>query len=294
MGFATLKRAAAALSGAYREGRAYGQIATEERIAAYLVTRMGATYAAAHAALAATVPLLSSRPIADVLDVGAGSGAAGLAARAFFPEARFTMIERDAGLAEAGREWLPDAEWMTRDATRGGSFPPRDLVIASYSLFEMAPAGATTLALRLWEAAREAMIVIEPGTPQRFAWLLELRTALLAAGAHMLAPCPTPSPCPMAAPDWCHFAARVERTSLHRRIKEGALSYEDEKFSYLAVSREPVVRAEARIVARPQHQPGLIVLQTCTPAGLVTERVTKRDRERFRAARHAGWGAAWR
>jgi len=294
VGFSALKRAAAALSGAYREGRGAPHMGPGERTAAYLVTRMGATYAAACAVVAETAPMMDGREIASVLDIGAGSGAASLAVRRFFAEARVTLMERDAALAEAGRDWLPDAKWMACDAARAESFPPNDLVIASYSLGEMAPAGGTALALRMWRAARQAMIIIEPGTPQRFAWLLEIRAALLDAGAHIVSPCPAPSACPKEAPDWCHFAARVERSSLHRRVKEGALGYEDEKFSYLAVAREPVTPPATRIVARPQHYPGLIVLETCTPAGLVSERVSKREKERFRAARKAEWGDGWR
>jgi ribosomal protein RSM22 (predicted rRNA methylase) len=47
---------------------------------------------------------------------------------------------------------------------------------------------------------------------------------------------------------------------------------------------------QARIIRRPQHTPGLIELRTCTPAGLRTQQLRKRDREAYRAARHAGWG----
>ena len=36
------------------------------------------------------------------------------------------------------------------------------------------------------------------------------------AGANILAPCPHARPCPLAAPDWCHFSARVARSRLHR------------------------------------------------------------------------------
>jgi ribosomal protein RSM22 (predicted rRNA methylase) len=36
----------------------------------------------------------------------------------------------------------------------------------------------------------------------------------------------------------------------------------------------------------------LIELETCTPQGVRTERIAKRDRERFRTARQAGWGDA--
>jgi ribosomal protein RSM22 (predicted rRNA methylase) len=108
----------------------------------------------------------------------------------------------------------------------------------------------------------------------------------------MAAPCPGGGACPVIEPDWCHFAARVERSSLHRQLKGGDLGYEDEKFSYVALGRHAVEPAASRIVRRPHHQPGLIVLQTCSPQGLQSVRVSKRDRSRFRAARHAAWGDA--
>jgi hypothetical protein len=37
----------------------------------------------------------------------------------------------------------------------------------------------------------------------------------------------------------------------------------------------------------------LITLETCTPRGIESLRVAKRDRERFRAARQAAWGDAF-
>jgi ribosomal protein RSM22 (predicted rRNA methylase) len=221
--------------------------------------------------------------VESVLDVGAGSGSASLAARVHFPEARLTLIERDAALAGAAREWLPEAEIVRGDALQ--ALPPSDLVIAAYAFSEFGGAVA-----RLWAAARKALVLIEPGTPRGFTLIRDARRELLAAGAWMVAPCPAAIPCPIADPDWCHFGARVERSSLHRRIKEGELGYEDEKFSYIAVARAPVELAGDRILRRPRHQPGLIVIETCTPAGLVTRRVTKRDREGYRAARRASWG----
>jgi ribosomal protein RSM22 (predicted rRNA methylase) len=99
--------------------------------------------------------------------------------------------------------------------------------------------------------------------------------------------------CPIVDPDWCHFAARVERSSLHRRLKDAGLGYEDEKFSYVAVARDPAPAAQARVVRRPHHQPGLITIETCTPEGLRSQRVTKRDRDAFRRARHLSWGDPW-
>jgi ribosomal protein RSM22 (predicted rRNA methylase) len=289
VGFRAVKDAASAMSEAYRNSRAV-RLADPARTAAYLVTRMPATFAAAHAALRELRERLGGRAIGSVLDVGAGAGAASLAARECFPEARtITMVERDAALAAAARQWLPEAAVMLEDVIRITTPPPHDLVIAAYSLGEI----AKPLAARLWQAARVALVAIEPGTPHGYALILKVRKELLAAGASMAAPCPAATPCPLAAPDWCHFAARVERSSIHRRIKDGDLGYEDEKFSYIAVTREVVDLPQSRIIRRPRQQPGLIVLETCAPDGVRTVRAPRSDREAFRAARKASWGTAW-
>jgi ribosomal protein RSM22 (predicted rRNA methylase) len=284
-GFPALKRAATAISDAYREGKPT-RLTSDDQVTAYLLTRMPATYAAARAALA-ELPNLAIR---SVLDIGAGPGAAALATRDRFPEAStFTLIERDPSLADAAREFLPDAEILAADVTNVRELEVHDLVIAAYSLGEI----EHDLIARLWAAARVALVVIEPGTPRGAADITTIREQLLSLGAHMAAPCPAAMPCPLHEPDWCHFAARVERTSLHRRLKNAELGYEDEKFSYVAVVREPLSLTGARVLRHPQHRPGLIELELCTPAGPRHERVTKRDKDRFRAARKAGWGSSY-
>ncbi len=286
VGFTALKRAAAVMSQAYREGRT-ARLSDAERVAAYLLTRMPATYAATYSVLREVHRRLP-HPVTTVLDIGAGTGAASLAAQTWFPSAAVTMLERDSVLSQAARTWLPAAALLTADA-RTTPFPPSDLVIASYSLGEL----RESIAQRLWQAARVALVIVEPGTPAGFARIREIRAQLLQAGARMLAPCPAETACPIADPDWCHFAARVERSSLHRRLKDAELGYEDEKFSYVALARDAAPLAGARVIRRPHHQPGLIAIDTCTPAGLGTERVTKRDREAFRRARKLAWGDPW-
>ncbi|HXA50363.1 MAG TPA: small ribosomal subunit Rsm22 family protein, partial [Candidatus Acidoferrum sp.] len=187
------------------------------------------------------------------------------------------------------REFLPDAEILAADVTHVREFAAHDLVIAAYSLGEI----EADLVARLWAAARVALMVIEPGTPRGAAGITTIREQLLSLGAHMAAPCPAAMPCPLREPDWCHFAARVERTSMHRRLKNAELGYEDEKFSYVAVVREPLALTGARVLRHPQHRPGLIELELCTAEGPLHERATKRDKDRFRAARKAGWGSRY-
>jgi ribosomal protein RSM22 (predicted rRNA methylase) len=286
VGFTALKRAAIAMSEAYRDRR-LARLPDAERSAAYLVTRMPATYAAAHAVLREVRQRTGTRSIASVLDIGAGTGAASLAAREWFPDASITMLERDPAFAEAAHEFLPDAIRQLSDLPR--RLLSHDLIIAAYSLGEI----REPVAKLLWQSARVALVVIEPGTPQGFSLIRGIRAELLEAGAHMLAPCPAETPCPVADPDWCHFAARVERSSIHRRVKDAELGYEDEKYSYVALARGTVELPAGRVIRRPQHRPGLIVLETCTAGGLRTERVTKRDRDAFRAARKRSWGGDW-
>ena len=291
---ATLKSAAAALSDAYRgQGHArQANLSPAVRVAAYLAARMPATYAASHAVLS-EVRRLGATPIASVLDLGAGAGAASLAARALFPLDTLTLVEPDASLAAAGRELLPGAVWQSADLRHPAPLPPHDLVVAAYALGEVTPAEALAAALRMWQAARTAVVIIEPGSPTGFSLVRAIRARLLEAGAHMLAPCPTGGLCPMRDPDWCHFAARVERSSLHRRLKGAALPYEDEKFSYIALARSPLPTAPARILRRPRHAPGLVSLALCNGSRTTTVDVSRRDRAAFRAARAAAWGEPW-
>jgi ribosomal protein RSM22 (predicted rRNA methylase) len=286
-----LEKAAAQLSEHYRAGKATGKLRMDERerVAAYLVTRFPATYAAATAVLAE----VGEVDVESVLDLGAGAGAAALAARERFDSvARMTLVEADAATVAAGRAWLPDAEWVVGNCAET-SFAEHDVVMASYALGELKAAARGQVLERAWQAARRLLIVIEPGSTAGFGVVRECRDKLIASGAHTVAPCPGDLPCPVAGNDWCHFGARLERSRLHRRLKHGQLSYEDEKFSYAILAKDAVQPCAGRIVRRPLHQPGLIELTVCRGERIVVERVNKRDRNKFGAARRAGWGEAW-
>jgi ribosomal protein RSM22 (predicted rRNA methylase) len=322
-----LARAAEALSLRYRDrerggerqgGRSGATLAapltlTEIERLAYAIVRAPATYAAVASVLSELRQRAPALRLTSVVDLGAGPGAATwavLADRDADELERVTLIEQDRGFIDLGRRILGEiapamaasARWECADLRTRRELPTepepaRDLVIISYALGELDAAAATALIERAWSATGQALIVIEPGTPRHFAGVLAARDWLIRAGACIIAPCPHAVTCPMAGTsDWCHMAARVERTSLHRRVKGGDLPYEDEKFSYvIALRQHDHARPAARIVRRPEEASGRVTLTLCTPAGLTTETVLRGRGagDAFRRARKSAWGDAW-
>ncbi len=263
---------------------------TEVDALAYAATRMPATYAALRMVFAEIDA--GAFGIETVHDIGAGTGAGAWAVRDAFPGAaaapsKVTCEERDAAMSNLGRKLTPFAAWENPSNTAA------DLVLLSYVLGETDDPAA--LARRAWDSARKLLVIVEPGTTKGFTRIAALRNAF--AGASIVAPCPHALACPMqAANDWCHFAARVERTALHRQLKGGELSHEDEKFSYLILAKEPFPKpAYARIVRHPYIEPGQIQLSLCTPEGTIAPAaVRKRTQpDPFRKARKAEWGDRW-
>jgi len=298
----TLTDAWARLSARYRAGTETAPAALDraERLA-YCLARLPATLAVQVRTLGELAARCPELAVQRVLDLGAGPGTVVWAAAACFPSVTTaTLVERDPGFVELGRDLLEAAgpagalavDWRLGDA---GSIEvePHDLVVLSYVLGEAAAPEASRLIERAWALAGSALVAIEPGTPRGFGAILEAREQLLARGGRMVAPCPHEGRCPMAAPDWCHFAARVVRSRLHRRLKGGALAWEDEKFSYVAVARKKPELPPARILARPERHKGHAHVRLCTPGGLLHETVSRRDRERWHAIRRARWGDAW-
>src|SRR5262249_36771210 len=88
---------------------------------------------------------------------------------------------------------------------------PADLLVASYFIGELGEAERRELAELLWTKTRDTLLIVEPGTPAGYARIIAARGQLIAAGAHVLAPCPHDAPCPLQSPDWCHFAQRLPR-----------------------------------------------------------------------------------
>jgi ribosomal protein RSM22 (predicted rRNA methylase) len=319
----------ASLSERYRSGSAsHVAIGDGRDVAAYLTTRLPATFAAMTAALRALKERAPHFSPARLLDVGAGPGTASWAAAELFPALdSITMLDRNPHLLAAARTLahgsphrsLTIATFISGDLlettspnvgrsnrrcalARGGSgggisAPDSgafDLVLAGYTFAELpAPARDRTLAT-LWAACCGVLVVVEPGTPAGFATILACRTALLALGAHVVAPCPAAYPCPIVSPDWCHFAERLPRSRAHMRAKDASVPFEDEKFSYLAVARDGIELApvEARIIAPPQASRPGVRMRLCAQGTIADRVVLKRDKPAYKAVSRKAWGDA--
>jgi ribosomal protein RSM22 (predicted rRNA methylase) len=301
---------------------------------------MPATTAAAGLALRQVRLSMPGWRPATLLDLGAGTGSMAWAVAAELPCVRaITLLEQSAAAMGVGRAILaaaqdaelPTATWRTWRLLPGQrapgqsrvqpaldpsvgelpgdppvadpavvDVPTADVATVSYVLGELTDAQQATI-LALAARAAPVVVLIEPGTPAGHRRILAARERLLAAGYRLAAPCPHRQECPLAAAgDWCHFGARLPRSTVHRRVKAAELGYEDEKFSYVAAVRpgppgvpeQPELALPAsRIVRRPQQRKGLVTLELCRPDGSAGRQlVGKSAGQAYREARKASWG----
>jgi len=297
---AGLAQRSEAISEKYREFRASsGHIGVSDDVLAYAMSRMPATYAAVERVLDEAAARAAGFAPQTMLDAGAGPGTASWAAFERWPDLGSTtmMDHGDAflRLAASLAEGALPATVVRGELGQTGLGDARfDLVVASYSLTELADGRVVAAALDLWRRCGGILAIIEPGRPRDYQRLMDVRRALLADGATMVAPCPHALECPLPEGDWCHFTVRLERSRDHMRMKGATLPYEDEKFSYLIVARPEVAAQPASRIIKPvERNKFAVTLELCAPGGLRREQVLKRNPEAFRVARKAEWGENW-
>jgi ribosomal protein RSM22 (predicted rRNA methylase) len=295
---------AAAQSQNYRAGSGSHLIATADDVLAYAFARLPATYAAAIAvfnAMQDTLPTIRPR---SMLDVGAGPGTATFAAvQAFETLADICLIDANGGLRNLALTLMAEADSETlRQVVHAQSYlhgdaltllaeaQPADLVIASYVTGEIAADELTRFTQLLWKATALALVIVAPGTPEGYKRLMHMRGELIAAGARVAAPCPHDRPCPLRPPDWCHFAQRLPRSREHLRIKGAEVPFEDEKFSYVVLSRGKPQSIDARVLAPPEIAKSAITAKLCTDGGVETDIAVRRNADAYRRRKSWRWG----
>lgn len=275
----------------YRENTGKGNkiITSNSEAIAYAISRMPATYCAVYSSLSQTLKKYKNE-IKTVYDIGAGTGSATWAIQELLQPQKITCLEYEKEMLKIGERLMKKTEtkasWEQFDITKDCFQEKADLVISSYMLNELEESSRKNAIQKMWEATSGLLLLIEPGTPKGFKHILEAREILLQQNANIVAPCTHNGKCEISQDDWCSFYVRVARSGIHRQAKNGTLGYEDEKFSYIAFSRELTFEnGQARILRHPQIGQGHVKVKVCTQNGIQEKTFTKKDKEAYKKVR---------
>jgi ribosomal protein RSM22 (predicted rRNA methylase) len=205
-----------------------------------------------------------------VLDLGAGTGAAGRAVRTRWPGAEIVAVDK-----------VPGPGIVRADVTRAlrppgvqGRF---DLIVVAHLLNELSldMDGRTRLVLGWCRELLEEQgtcVLVEPALRETSRGLLAVRDRLIAAGLFVVAPCLWQGPCPalVRERDFCHTSVAA--------IAQGRSRVD---FSYLVLRKQgtpSVDTSSFRLVSDPMKDKGRLRFHACGPAGRLL--VTRLDRDR--------------
>jgi hypothetical protein len=225
-----------------------------------------------------------------MLDLGAGTGAAGREVREYF-DGEIDVVAADlvvGGSFAAERVHRVDVTDHAALQALGGPF---DLVVAAHVLNELYVGEAPERRLaRLGDLARRwserlvadggVLLLLEPALRETSRVLLAVRDRLLADGMRVVAPCFFAGPCPaLVRPrDWCHDSAQTITGARHHgdgdgdggRLAPPSRSARID-FSYLALrtAGDPAVAGPdlVRIVSDPLVEKGRLRLYACGVSG---------------------------
>ena len=288
-----LKEIAQNLSNRYMNEKRLGQtlLSKQKEALAYSIMRMPATFCAVTTALRHTLNIVENYKIETVLDIGAGTGAATWAINELINPKEITCLERETAMRDVGQALMrynaemQNTEWINEDITNSQLIKGADLIISSYMINELKQEERKNVIKTLLQLESKIVLIIEPGTPEGFKNIKEIQKIALESGAYIIAPCTNQQICKLPENDWCHTTVRVERNKIHKLLKSGELPYEDEKFSYIAISKENSGTAESRILRHPIIESGKITLKLCTNGNIEQKIITKKEKEQFKQAK---------
>ena len=278
-----------------KSGQGNRLVTKEDEALVYSIARMPATFGAVHKALEWSLENFNEE-INSLLDVGAGTGAASWAvSEVLNNELEITCLEREEAMINLGQEYmknektsLDNANWIKQDVSNTEIAHKADLVISSYMLNEFNEENRMLAIQKLWNATNKLLIIIEPGTPDSFKKMKKIREYFIDCGGNVIAPCVHNQKCGLPENDWCQFTCRISRSKLHRVLKGGESPFEDEKFFYLAISKNRQLTNDneiARVLRHPKIEAGKITLKLCSSTKIEEKLITKKSKALFKIAR---------
>lgn len=277
-------------------------LSIQVEIAAYLRTRMPATFAVAKKILKQIFSLKLSKRIESLLDLGSGTGAVLWASMENTNLSKVSALDQDAAMIKLAQKisgystnpFWNRVNWKHMNIYNDLGLPSHDLVTLSYVLIEQQKDLRQSLFEKVWALANQAIVIIEPGTPSGFSNCIEARNFFLSKGGFIAAPCSHQGKCPIRNnnDDWCHFAERIERSFWQKSLKKGTLGYEDESYSYLVITKEVVARQGVRILKSPSKHSGHIIFDICVADNIKKITISRKQGSVFKIAKKKQWGEA--
>ena len=290
-----LKQAALDLSKRYMESKRTGKslLKTKLDTVAYSVIRMPATYSAIRTCLEKILEIYEF-DINSVFDIGSGTGAAEWAILDVFDKQMdIVCLERDKGMRDVSKKYfsyseeLKNIEFIEADILNEELSLSKDLCVLSYMINELDESNRIKVIDKALNVTNKALLIVEPGTPEGFSNIKKVRDYAYEKGYSIIAPCTGfCGRCDVPNDDWCASCVRVQRTKIHKYLKDAEIGYEDEKFSYVAISKENIDFKEKsnlrRILRHPKIENGRVIVKTCLKGEIKEEIITKKNKDEFK------------
>ena len=260
-------------------------IESEEESVTYAISRMPATFSVIYELLQKMSDQDFLGDFDSVIDVGSGTGTSFFALRELGYKGDISLFENNSYMIDTFKK-LSDKYNVCKYNIISENLPIQaDLVMSSYMLSELQESDRINAFKELLCASKKYVLVVDTGTPKTYQDYMKLKDYAIENGFYVIAPCKS-DVCPLEN-DYCQFYSRVERSSLHRMLKDAERSFEDEPYFYLLLARENVKKSGDRIIRRPIISQGKVELKLCTSSGVISKIYTKQNKDSFKRAKKA-------
>lgn len=267
----------------------------------------------------------------SVIDIGAGPAASLIPLINNFDEIKnVTLIEEQQSMINVGKKLISklnldfEVNYLRKSIFNVNEKLKADILLSSYMVNELNEDEIKVFFNKVKTINFKYAIFIVPGTPHHFKKLQTLRKEFLnviekyqeinseCSGVNkykIIAPCTFSGICHLEGiHDWCHFKRRIQRSKILKDIKNGELSYEDEKFSYLVIKNcllednedkyvDESIESNAeykkknRIIRHPIIKKSLIEFKVCNSNSIDSIILTKgKNKDIYKEAKDLKWG----
>ena len=253
--------------------------------AIYAISRMPSTYAVICTLIKDLIEQNKIEKVSSIIDIGSGTGSGYFACRELFEDIDVSLYERDKNMIDIFDKFETGINVKRFDFLRDDIENSADLVMSNYVFSELNEEGRKIALEKMIKASNKYVLIVDTGTPRTYENFMKLKKMVFDMGYSIIAPCFSQK-CGLKN-DYCQFFARVERSSLLKMAKSAELSYEDEKYFYLLISKDITSFDEnqKRVIRRPQIKTNFVELKLCSNSGVVDEKFTKKDKVSYQKAK---------